>query len=216
MINDDETISFHGRTPALIVVDMQNAFLHDEGSLARLGMDISHLKQTVEPVMRLVEAGHETGAPIVFTRYALRPDYADAGLRTERRPGAREAGSLVAGAWDSELDPRMEVRPQDYVVDKTRYSAFYNTNLEVALRGAKADTLIVCGVTTEICVESTIRDAYARDFRVLVPHDAVAATDLARHQGTLRTIEYGFGDVTTTALIIDALRAATRQTSCRA
>ena len=67
------------------------------------------------------------------------------------------------------------------------------------------DTLIICGVTTEICVESTIRDAFFRDFKIVVPEDAVAALDVTRHEGTLLTIKFGFGTVTTTAEIIDCL-----------
>jgi len=111
------------------------------------------------------------------------------------------------GTWDSELDPRMDQRLEDYVLDKTRYSSFYNTSLEVILRGLGVDTLIICGVTTEICVESTIRDAYFRDFKILVPKDAVAAMDIERHKGTLVTIEYGFGSVTTSAKLINDLLA---------
>jgi len=104
-----------------------------------------------------------------------------------------------------ELVPHMDARPDDYILDKNRYSAFYNTNLEVILRGLAVDTLVICGVTTEICVESTVRDAYFRDFKVLVPEDAVAAMDVVRHEGTLLTIQYGFGTVTTTAAVIELL-----------
>ena len=200
-------VTLDGRKPAMIVVDMQNAFLHDQGSVAAMGLDITYMKETVGPVVRLVDACHTSSVPIIFTRYVLRADYTDAGLREERRPGACASGSLVAGSWDADLDPRMDVHPSDYILDKTRYSSFYNTNLEVILRGLQVDTLIVCGVTTEICVESTIRDAYFRDFRILVPEDAVAATDIERHRGTLRTIEYGFGTVTTTSALIEALLA---------
>lgn len=190
---------------AMIVVDMQNAFLSDEGSMTKGGMDIAELKKTVEPVVRLVDACHRAEIPVIFTRYALRADYMDAGLRSERRPEFRKINSLVVGTWDVELDPRMDVRPVDYVMDKTRYNSFYNTNLEVILRGLGTDTLVVCGVTTEICVESTVRDAYFRDYKIFVPEDAVAAMDVERHRGTLRTIEYGFGTVTTSEAIIDAL-----------
>ncbi len=206
-VDVDVPVALKGRKPAMIVVDMQNAFLHDQGSVATMGLDITYMKETVTPVTRLVQACHDTGIPIIFTRYVLRPDYTDAGLREERRPGACASGSLVAGTWDADLDSRMDVRDTDYILDKNRYSSFYNTNLEVILRGLQTDTLIVCGVTTEICVDSTIRDAYFRDFRILVPEDAVAATDIERHHGTLRTIEYGFGTVTTTAALIDALLA---------
>ena len=206
MTTDKETARFLEKAKtAMIVVDMQNAFLSDEGSMTRGGMDITELKKTVSPVARLVDACHRADVPIIFTRYVLRADYKDAGLRSERRPEFKKISSLVAGTWDVELDPRMNVQPGDYILDKTRYSSFYNTSLEVILRGLGADTLIVCGVTTEICVESTIRDAYFRDYKIFVPEDAVAAMDMDRHRGTLKTIEYGFGTVTSLDAIINAL-----------
>ena len=190
---------------AMIVVDMQNAFLSDEGSMTQGGMDITELKKTVGPVVRLVDACHRANVPVIFTRYVLRADYKDAGLRSERRPDFRKINSLVTGTWDVELNQRMNVQPGDYILDKTRYSSFYNTSLEVILRGLEVDTLIVCGVTTEICVESTIRDAYFRDYKICVPEDAVAAMDVERHLGTLKTIQYGFGTVTSSDAIVNAL-----------
>ncbi|PKB66600.1 MAG: hypothetical protein BZY81_06815 [SAR202 cluster bacterium Io17-Chloro-G4] len=191
---------------AMIVVDMQNAFLSDEGSMTLGGMDITELKKTVAPVVRLVDACHKADVPIIFTRYVLRADYKDAGLRSERRPEFKKINSLVTGTWDVELDSRMDAQPGDYILDKTRYSSFYNTSLEVILRGLEVDTLIVCGVTTEICVESTIRDAYFRDYRICVPEDAVAAMDVERHRGTLKTIQYGFGMVTSSEAIMNGLK----------
>ena len=197
--------SLSGSTTAMIVVDMQNAYLDDEGSMNKSGMDITELKKTVLPVSSLITACRSADVPIIFTRYVLRADYKDAGLRSVRGPRFKEINSLVMGTWDSELDPRMDQRLEDYVLDKTRYSSFYNTSLEVILRGLGVDTLIVCGVTTEICVESTIRDAYFRDFKIIVPKDAVAAMDIDRHKGTLATIEFGFGSVTTSAELINDL-----------
>ncbi len=209
----DNHISMDRAKTAMIVVDMQNGFLDDEGSMVKSGMDIRELKKTVEPVRSLVEACHSADIPIIFTRMVQRADFKDAGLRLERRPALKEVDSLVAGTWDAELDPRMDVRTADYILDKTRYSSFYNTNLEVILRGLAVDTLVICGVTTEICVESTIRDAFFRDYKVVVPEDAVAAMDLARHQGTLLTIQYGFGTVTKTAEVIDSLGVSLGVTS---
>jgi len=203
MPNDNESLS--GSKMAMIVVDMQNAYLDDEGSMNKSGMDITELKKTVLPVSSLITACRSADVPIIFTRYVLRADYKDAGLRSVRGPKFKEINSLVMGTWDSELDPRMDQRLEDYVLDKTRYSSFYNTSLEVILRGLGVDTLIVCGVTTEICVESTIRDAYFRDFKIIVPKDAVAAMDIGRHKGTLATIEFGFGSVTTSADLINDL-----------
>ena len=203
MPSDNESLS--GSTTAMIVVDMQNAYLDDEGSMSKSGMDITELKKTVSPVSSLITACRSADVPIIFTRYVLRADYKDAGLRSVRGPRFKEINSLVMGTWDSELDPRMDHRLEDYVLDKTRYSSFYNTSLEVILRGLGVDTLIVCGVTTEICVESTVRDAYFRDFKIIVPKDAVAAMDIDRHKGTLATIEFGFGSVTTSAELINDL-----------
>ena len=203
MPSDNKSLS--GSTTAMIVVDMQNAYLDDEGSMSKSGMDITELKKTVSPVSSLITACRSADVPIIFTRYVLRADYKDAGLRSVRGPRFKEINSLVTGTWDSELDPRMDHRLEDYVLDKTRYSSFYNTSLEVILRGLGVDTLIVCGVTTEICVESTVRDAYFRDFKIIVPKDAVAAMDIDRHKGTLATIEFGFGSVTTTAELINDL-----------
>ena len=206
MTTDKDTPRFpeKGKT-AMIVVDMQNAFLSDEGSMTQGGMDISELKKTVTPVVGLVDACHGSNVPVIFTRMVMRADYMDAGLRSERRPEFKKINSLVVGTWDVELDPRMDVQPADYILDKTRYSSFYNTNLEVILRGLRVETLIVCGVTTEICVESTVRDAYFHDYRIFVPENAVAAMDVDRHRGTLKTIQYGFGAVTSSDAIIDAL-----------
>lgn len=203
MSSDNRSLS--GSNTAMIVVDMQNAFLSDEGSMNEGGMDITELKKTVSPVRNLIDACRAADVPIIFTRYVLRADYKDAGLRSVRRSEFKAINSLVVDTWDSELDPRMDQRPEDYVLDKTRYSSFYNTSLEVILRGLGVDTLIICGVTTEICVESTVRDAYFRDFKILVPKDAVAAMDIDRHNGTLATIEYGFGSVTTSAELMERL-----------
>ncbi len=193
---------------ALIVVDMQNGFIFDEGVLPKMGLDNTHLKPTVEPVRSLVEACHRDGVPVIFTRYILRRDYTDAGCFAELFPSAKEVGALAGGTWDVEVLDELGARPDDFFVDKTRYSAFYNTNMEVILRGLAVNTIIVCGVTTEICVESTIRDAFFRDYRVVVPSDAVAAIDPVRHEGTLRTIAYGFGAVTTTGELLEILAGA--------
>ena len=193
---------------ALIVVDMQNGFIFDEGVLPKMGLDNAHLKPTVEPVRSLVEACHREGVPVIFTRYVLRRDYTDAGCFAELFPSAKEVGALASGTWDVEVLDELGARADDFIVDKTRYSAFYNTDMEVILRGLGVSTVIVCGVTTEICVESTIRDAFFRDYRIVVPSDAVAAIDPVRHEGALRTIAYGFGAVTTTGELLEILAGA--------
>ena len=190
---------------ALIVVDMQNSCLADEGSMAKVGLDISDLKETVAPVQRLIAASRAAGIPIVFSQYEFRPDYSDGGLLVELYPALREVGGMVAGTWDAAFDSRLTVEPSDIVISKSRYSAFFGTELEQVLRQRGVRTLIICGVTTEMCVESTLRDGFFRDFRIVLAADAVASVDRARHQATLQTVEYGFGAVTPTTDIIAAL-----------
>ena len=117
---------------------------------------------------------------------------------------------MVAGTWDAAFDSRLAVEASDVVVSKARYSAFYGTELERVLRERGVRTLIICGVTTEMCVESTLRDGFFRDFRIVLAADAVASVDRARHAATLQTVEYGFGAVAPTTDIIHALERLPR------
>lgn len=115
---------------------------------------------------------------------------------------------MIRDSWDAAVVDELAPREGEVVLDKTRYSAFYKTDLEERLRSLGIETLIVCGVTTNICVESTVRDAFFRDIRVVVPSDATAAVTPELHEGALRCFEYGFGQVATVAEIEEALGAA--------
>ncbi len=192
-------------TTALIVVDMQRAFLRDEGSLCKMGLDITYLKALVEPVRTIIRACRKAVIPIIFTRLVFRDDYKDAGLYGERFPEAKKIKGVTAGSWEAEVDERIEPQPDDFIVDKSRYSSFYNTNLEVILKGLKVDTVILCGLTTEICVDSTARDAFARDYNVVLVKDALAACDLKRHENMLEIAEYGYATLCTVNNLLCAL-----------
>jgi ureidoacrylate peracid hydrolase len=194
-----------GRKPALIVVDMQNGFCMAEGFMNKIGLDYVTSAEAVEPIARLVVAARSAGIPIVFTRYSLNEDYSDAGLLLERFPAIRDARGIVRGGWDADVVDELRPREGEIVLDKTRYSAFYATDLEERLQALGVDTVIVCGVTTNICVESTVRDAFFRDIRVVVPSDGTAAVTRELHEGALADFEYGFGDVTTVAELEEAL-----------
>ena len=109
------------------------------------------------------------------------------------------------GTRDNALVDALQPAENEVVIDKTRYSTFVGTDFAERLAVLGVDTLIVCGVTTEICVESTVRDAFARDIRIFVPSDATAAADTQRHEDALRVIAYGFGTVTSVAELEEAL-----------
>jgi ureidoacrylate peracid hydrolase len=196
-----------GKSPALIVIDMQNGFCVANGFMDQIGLGYEASASVIEPIGRLVEASRAAGIPIVFTRYSLNEDYSDGGLLMEVFPQIKGTGGMVRHTWDADVVAALEPLPGEIVLDKTRYSAFYDTDLEERLRTLGVDTVIVCGVTTNICVESTVRDAFFRDIRTVVPSDGTAAVTPALHEGALEDFRYGFGQVGTVDEIAAALAA---------
>jgi ureidoacrylate peracid hydrolase len=184
---------------------MQNGFCASEGFMAKVGLGHENAAAVVPPVARLVGAARAAHVPIFFTRYSLNADYSDAGLLTEIYPGFETTGGMVRETWDNALVDGLQPAEGEIVIDKTRYSTFVGTDFGERLADLAVDTLIVCGVTTEICVESTVRDAFARDIRIFVPSDATAAAHVQRHEDALRVIAYGFGTVTSVAELEEAL-----------
>jgi ureidoacrylate peracid hydrolase len=194
-------------TTALLVVDMQNGYCHADGFMAKIGLDFRPSRDAVAPVTRLVAAVRAAGLPVFLIAYELSADYSDAGLLAKRRPQIKEAGGMIRGSWDAAIVDALAPAPGDRVLTKTRHSAFYGTDLEDQLAALSVDTVIVCGVTTNVCVESTVRDAYFRDIEVLVPSDATAAVTPEMHTSALRNFQYSYARVTTVAELEQALAA---------
>lgn len=182
---------------ALMVIDMQNAFCHPKGSLTtQRGFDTSALRGAVEPCRVLVEAARAISLPLIFTQYVYRADYADAGWRMrEVTPEIIGSGSLAAGTWDADFVEGLKPQAHDIVVQKNRPSAFYSTPLESYLRSMASESLVICGVTTNICVETTARDAGQRDYRTFVVADATAEMEPDRHDGALKALALMFARV---------------------
>lgn len=194
---------------ALLVIDMQNGFCHPQGSVARGGAAVAACQAVVATVAELLDCARAAHLPVIFTRFVYRPDYADGGiLIDELRPHLKDRRSLIQGEWDAEIVAELTPRPDEFVVDKNRFSAFYGTNLETILRGLDIRTLIVCGVTTNMCVESTVRDAGQRDYRVYVVRDAVGELDRARHEHALAAMAFGFAYVVDRGEIECSLRSS--------
>lgn len=197
-----------GKRPALIVIDMQNGFCRPEGFMAKIGLAYEPSAEVIGPISRLLGAARRAGIPVFFTRYSLNADYSDAGLLLEVFPQIEGTGGMVRETWDADVVEELEPREGEVVLDKTRYSAFYGTDLEERLQGLGVDQLIVCGVTTNVCVESTVRDAFFRDIRIVVPEDATAAVTPELHHGALEDFRYSFGQVVPVAEIEAALDGA--------
>jgi len=191
---------------ALIIIDAQNDMYNDDGWFAKMGVDISHIKRTIPNIKKLIATARKLKIPIIYTRHLFR-DERDGGLIVKFRPYLKEGG-YRRGTWGGEIFEEFKPEEDDWIVDKSRYSAFYNTNLEVILRGLGVDTLIVTGQCTNMCVESTIRDACYRDYKAIAVSDACGThTHLDLHDSSLKAIRWGFGDVATTDEIIKELES---------
>jgi ureidoacrylate peracid hydrolase len=168
---------------------MQNGFLLPDGSCARVGFPVQALAPAAGACRVALGAARRAGVPVIYTRYTYRSDFADGGfMLREKFPMLAQANALVAGTWDQAIVDGLEPRPADLVVDKNRPSAFHGTALEGFLRGLGVSELVVCGVTTSCCVESTIRDAAHRDFRSFLLTDAVADWESDRHLVAMKTM----------------------------
>jgi ureidoacrylate peracid hydrolase len=196
---------FDRREAALVLIDLQRGFVDEDGFVALQGRDVSASKRAADRGVALARAARAAGMKVIWTRHVLRADYADGGLLvTEIRPRLGELGALKRGTPDIELYEGAEVDPADWIIDKPRYSAFFSTDLDMLLAANGIRSLVLGGVTTSMCVETTARDAAQRDIRTFVVREAVADFDEARHQASLSAIAFGFGRV----VGIDAMTAA--------
>ena len=174
------------RRPAVVVVDMQNDYCHPDGVFARAGLELGDLDGLVARVNALVAGGRRAGAPVIWVKMAWDDDEAP-GLLAQRSPFLAAEG-LRRGTWGSALVDGLDVAAQDVVVEKTRFSAFFDTDLERRLLDSGVTTLVIAGVRTDFCVESTVRDAMFRDFEVVVPRDTVAGYVAELHQHSLQVM----------------------------
>jgi ureidoacrylate peracid hydrolase len=199
-----------GSDTALLIVDMQNGFCHVEGSAEQSGLNVSAHRAIAPRIAQLVEAARRTGIPIFWSRQVHLDD--DVGRLSHRiLTHIQKGGYLpcVRGTWDAEIYAELAplVRDEDVVFVKHRASCFFNTTLELELRMRGIKALIVTGVTTNYCVDATIRDAYARDYDVVIVEDGCATTYRDLHDATLRNAALFHGQVVPTAEVIPLLKA---------
>lgn len=187
---------------ALLVVDMQNGFCNKGGSCDRIGLPVERLRSAIKPCERLIAAARAHAVPVIYTRYVYRTDFSDGGLLVkELMPALESCNALTAGSEDAEILSSLAPHEADYVLDKNRASAFYGTPLETWLKGLAIEDIVVCGVTTNCCVETSVRDASQRDYRTFIVADAVAEFDDDRHNVALQSMAMLFAYVTDTETV---------------
>jgi ureidoacrylate peracid hydrolase len=194
---------------ALLVVDMQNGFCHDDGSVNQIGLPAARLQTAIEPCRQLIAAARGANIPIIYTRYVYRPDYTDGGVMVhELIPDLKNGHCLAAGTWDIEVLDELAPGDDDFIIDKNRPSAFFSAEMEPMLKRLGISDLVVCGVTTNCCVETTVRDASQRDYRTFVVEDAVAEYEDDRNDVALKSMGMLFAGLVTVDDVLDAWRPA--------
>ena len=181
--------------PLLLLVDLQRAFCDSDGSMAAQGRPIETMRAAARHCQALAVQARAAGVPVAWTRMMLKPDYSDGGMITRLRPGLMKIGGLRAGTPDVELCSLVTADPGDLVIDKPRHSSLYATQLEDILRQRRISRVVVGGVTTSMCVETTVRDLAQRDYEVAVIEEACADFDGPRHAASLAAMKFGFAHV---------------------
>src|SRR5579875_2110404 len=205
---------------AVVVVDMQNAFASRGGLLDLAGIDISGAAAVVRVIRSVLDAVRARGVPVVYLQTGYKPDLSNGGGEASPNPRKETAlclmrarpelkgKLLVEGTWDFEIVEALKPGPGDVVVLKTRYSGFAGTTLDSALRVRGIRNLFFTGIATNVCVESTLRDAYFHEYwPVLVTDATMQAGPPAAQQATIFNVESFFGWTLAADSLIDSLEA---------
>jgi len=182
---------------ALVIIDMQRDFLEPGGFGAALGNDVSRLKAAVEPCRQVLAAFRDRGLLVIHTREGHRPDLTDAPPhKVDRGDPATRIGApgpmgriLVRGEAGHDIIPELYPIKGEPVIDKPGKGAFYQTDLDLMLRNRGINTLFVCGVTTEVCVNTTIREANDRGYRCIALSDCCASYFPEFHEMGLKMVK---------------------------
>ncbi len=214
-----EPIAIDPRRTALVMIDMQRDFIEPGGFGASLGNDVALLRAAIEPCQRLLAGARAAGMLVIHTREGHRPDLSDAPrAKVERGAPSLRIGApgpmgriLIRGEAGHDIIPELYPIAGEPVIDKPGKGAFYATELGPILHNHGIGELIVCGVTTEVCVHTTVREANDRGYRCIVPGDCCASYFPEFHAVALRMVcaQGGiFGWVSDSTRILSALRAA--------
>lgn len=221
-----DTIALPLSSTALVVVDMQNSYGSPGGFRDLIGRKMDGMKEVIGNNARVIIAVRDAGLPIIFLQTGWDPELKNAGgpnspnyhksnpLKLMRDRPEMKGKILTHGSWDFELMPEIVPAAEDVIILKSRYSGFKGTNLDAILRERNIRHLIVIGLTSNVCVESTIRDAYHEEYFCLLIEDAT------QHSGppftrdaVIYNVQTFFGWVTSTDVICETLKEATGKAS---
>jgi nicotinamidase-related amidase len=199
---------------ALLIVDVQEDFASPTGAMGRIGLDLTAVDAAIDQIDALAHAARLGGVPVVFARVITRPETDTMALRLfiqrsghdpDRAMAICRAGTPGAGYY------RVAPKAGDLEIEKHLFSSFVGTRFDDMLRERNIDTLVVAGITTDCCVDCTVRDAFHRNYNVFVVADACAAYDEATHHGALNGLAKNCALVVDTARVTAAWRAVERR-----
>jgi ureidoacrylate peracid hydrolase len=189
-----ETVRLDPKRAAVVVIDMINEFCKPGGKMVLPGYEA-----LVPPQLAVIEAARKAGAPVIWVHDSHRRN-----MRRDREWVKRTPHS-IEGTWATEIIEDLGARSDEIHVVKHRYSSFFQTDLDVTLKDMLVDQLVIFGVVTNICVRSTVHDAFFNGYEVVVPRDCCAATGAREQESTLYDIATHFGVVTEAEYVVAAL-----------
>lgn len=201
-----EPITLNPSETAVVVVDMQNAYATEGGYVDIAGFDVSGARGAIANIRRTLDAARKAGVQVIYFQNGWDPDYVEAGgpgspnwhksnaLKTMRARPDLQGQLLAKGTWDYAIVDDLQPQPGDILVPKTRYSGFFNTNMDSILRARGIRTLVFVGIATNVCVESSLRDAFHLEYFGVMLEDATnhLGPDFIQ-QATVYNVEKFFG-----------------------
>lgn len=216
LLAEPESIQLDPKQSALIVVDMQNAYASLGGYLDLAGFDVSATQPVISNIQKTIDTAHQAGIQVIFFKNGWDDQYVQAGgagspnfhksnaLKTMKKRPELQGKLLAKGGWDYELVDQLQPTSQDIVIEKPRYSGFFNTNLDSMLRAKGIRNLIFTGIATNVCVESTLRDGFFLEyFGVLLDDACYQAGPVSAHEATLFNVKTFFGWVSDTRTFVE-------------
>jgi ureidoacrylate peracid hydrolase len=216
---EPEPIEIDALKTAVIIVDMQNAFVHQGGYLDLTGFDISATKKIIKPCREIASTARQKGIKILYLQMGCSPDLSDSGGQDS--PAWRKSRGLamirqrpelkdklyVYGTWGADIIEELAPQPGDVVIRKQKHDGFIGTNLDIVLRTYGINYLVFMGVATNICVESTLRHAFSLQYFPILVSDAVSQMGPSLTQkATIFNVQSTFGWVTTSKKLLDAMK----------
>lgn len=196
----------------LLVVDVQNDFVSPKGACAKRGKDVTAAQEMVPRLIHLIEEARRVMLPIVYIKTTY-SKWTDTPSWSYRKPEGKDE-TCLEGSWGAEFYEGICSLPHERIVIKHRYSAFINTDLNTVLRARGVESVLITGVTTNVCVETTARDALMYDYYVTVIEDCVVGYNRRLHEATLENIQSQFGLVASSQQVVSTWHRLQQKHAC--